>query len=749
MPRIRFWHNFLSWIGFLLTWFFSKPGRHLVCWIGAVCLGSHILFTAWQVNGHVTCDFAGQWLMGRMFFKGLPQELYLTAPQRKILAEGYKVGDPALHQLVVDLPDETARKALQDKLDDHWTKMIRDILEKNHSGFVVEGALYPPTAGLLFWPFSLMTPQASHAVIVFVHFLLAILNGWFISRITRHRLQWGEAVLLIFAFPNCFQAFLLGQNSMFSLFFLCAGWYCLHRGWPLCGGLVWAAFAYKPVFALSLLLVPVLLPNRRMLVGMVFGGMVYCLATLPFVGTVGMDRLVKRLWQGKVDNPATDEVLTEFQKKTADQAPPHDMPPSVAARMNPWERWLLVGKNAGHIYSYDANWVWMSRDLVGLPRRKMWDSESLWHTWRYVFERYVQGRDTWYNPWQEWQEERDRKALELWPEARREAEPEEFRQWLQEIDQELRQRWEAWEGAKYKDWEAHLQKTYDPSKGSPEEADRATLAGGILLLGFLSFTTLIGALTCFLPWWRGQPPPPQAEGNRAAFLLIGGIMGCWHFMHYDLILLVLPVSLMLGELTERSWPRFPGPVLALAILVVAPFVLWVLVIPGIGGARLPSGPWVQGALVAVQLGVGAVSLVMLLLTRRASWLISGTVAAVLLITEAVGFVGMQFGTWPRDTTILALEAAAILLPLAVMLPLLGGRLWLILLTALFLLCNWDMTYGNGITRFPFEIFLALILWAWAGILALREMRQSLLLETIPSVAEETTAQPFANLELIS
>src|SRR5437773_455994 len=63
--------------------------RNLAAWGIACFMGNQLAWNAYQTNGHVTCDFAGQWLMARMFASGRADELYIVGPERQAMAYGY------------------------------------------------------------------------------------------------------------------------------------------------------------------------------------------------------------------------------------------------------------------------------------------------------------------------------------------------------------------------------------------------------------------------------------------------------------------------------------------------------------------------------------------------------------------------------------------------------------------------------------------------------------------------------------
>ena len=72
----------------------------------------------------------------------------------------------------------------------------------------------------------------------------------------------------------------LGQNAQFTLLILVWGWCLAAKGHELRAGAVWGLLAFKPVWAVAFLLVPIVLRRWRMLFGMVAavvtGGCVFC-----------------------------------------------------------------------------------------------------------------------------------------------------------------------------------------------------------------------------------------------------------------------------------------------------------------------------------------------------------------------------------------------------------------------------------------------------------------------------------------
>jgi hypothetical protein len=85
--------------------------------------------------------------------------------------------------------------------------------------------------------------------------------------------------------------------------------------------MTWGLLAFKPVWALAFFLVPFLARLWRFCAAMVATGTGLALLTLPFVGVLG------------------------------------------------WKDWLTIGKDAAELYDIERNWIFLSRDLLSVPRR--------------------------------------------------------------------------------------------------------------------------------------------------------------------------------------------------------------------------------------------------------------------------------------------------------------------------------------------------------------------------------------------
>lgn len=486
MPGLLPILNDMTWSTFLYEsacWPFQRYQRGVLAWVLAGVLTIYLVHTSLRegCGGYATCDFAGQWMHGRAFYREQMEQLYLVKQGEALLAEGFEGKE--LEKLIGDILKKGYRK---------------DLYEEG-----IAGALYPPTASLLFSFFAQFTPSVAHAVAVVLYLAMCYGCGFFVSRITGHRLQWGEATLLILFFPNNFMGLMLGQNQVLTFFVLCAGWYCHHRRLPFVAGLVWGLFAYKPVFAVALLLVPLGLRSPRWFLGMALSGGLFVLATLPF--THGID---------------------------------------------PWLRWVKVGQHAEQIYQTDRNWVWMSRDLVGLPRRAMWDPESMTQVLRYNI-------GVWNPGWMIYVTSTETGDVIFHPHV-----------WLffgDDFDWKLHQR-------------TYTNPTWHYQQLSPEAqlAAKASDAPWFLtLIGVKAvwyeespwYLTLIGYLLqaavagiTILVCWRSIPRTvPLAastiDGPPACFLLTGSLLCVFHFMHYDLLSFALPVLIALGQWSSWRWGR--------------------------------------------------------------------------------------------------------------------------------------------------------------------------------------------------
>ncbi len=361
-------------------------GRGLaVMWTAAIALAGMWVWIAWHRfsdhpawppewrrsdgnDGHVQLDFGGQWLMGRMIVCGHARQLYHRQRQWEVARAAFPVDhEPPLIREQVVVPPEH-RRGLPEDVDvrhdvdrlmswlmgqdppewrqlggavallvsgDGWTPqglwtaqaaavsaaVVTPELAARLEEPAVGGQLYPPVHAFLYAPLGLLPPQPAYRLMQLLSCVLVFLAARGLSRISGGWLPWPAAALLLLLYPGTRTAMILGQNAVVTLTIVVGGWLYAQRGRDVAAGLIWGLLAYKPSWAVAFTLVPLLMGRWRFLAAMVLGGGTCILLTLPWVG-----------WQG-------------------------------------WRDWLRVGQDAAALYSVDYNWIHLSRDLHGIPRR--------------------------------------------------------------------------------------------------------------------------------------------------------------------------------------------------------------------------------------------------------------------------------------------------------------------------------------------------------------------------------------------
>jgi hypothetical protein len=177
----------------------------------------------------------------------------------------------------------------------------------------------------LFSPLGLLPPGRAYRVWQITGLLLGFLTGWGIRQLSDGRIWWPVATVLVILFPGFGSSLSLGQNSALSLAVLVWGWFLIARGRPAWGGIVWGLLAYKPVWAAAFFLLPLWTRRWRVCSSMLATGAALAAATLPVVG-----------WQS-------------------------------------WLDWLQVGREAARLFNTDQNWIFLSRDVLTIPRRWLID----------------------------------------------------------------------------------------------------------------------------------------------------------------------------------------------------------------------------------------------------------------------------------------------------------------------------------------------------------------------------------------
>lgn len=305
-------------------------------------------------GGHVTIDFGGQWVMARVLTSGHGKELYHRPIQWQIVWASYPRDQEA-----PDAEEHDAESLLASMMGEDdpirgqavgagllplassgplasvpfirasvdWLSADRiEQLSKPIGPDEIGGALYPPVHAMLFAPLALDDqPRDSFRMMQWILLGSAFLSGLGVSLLSRGRFWWPLAASLTMAYPGFRGALDLGQNAPISLCLLVWGWVLMARGRSLGGGVVWGFLAFKPIWAVSFFVLLVLMRRWRAVVGMAACGGGLILATLPLVG------------------------------------------------VQAWFDWLHVGQVAAAIYNVDENWVFLSRDLFGVPRRFLVD----------------------------------------------------------------------------------------------------------------------------------------------------------------------------------------------------------------------------------------------------------------------------------------------------------------------------------------------------------------------------------------
>ena len=222
-----------------------------------------------------------------------------------------------------------------------WTPERLVDVETKHVG----GPLYPPIQAFVMAPLAQTDdPQRAYFTIQWIMIGMGFFAGLGISVLTRRRIWWPVATIVILGFSGFTGGHQLGQNPALSLAILVWGWALMSYGWQMGGGMVWGLMAFKPLWAVAFLLAIVLTRRWRACIGLIAVGIALVALTIPFVG------------------------------------------------VQTWIDWLKVGQVADRIYNVDPNWIPLSRDLINFPKRLLID-----------FDEYPYfGRDRWYAHFAGW-----------------------------------------------------------------------------------------------------------------------------------------------------------------------------------------------------------------------------------------------------------------------------------------------------------------------------------------------------------
>jgi arabinofuranan 3-O-arabinosyltransferase len=340
--------------------------RYLAAWLVAIAVAWQCTANAWDVfyssdrpdgnNGHTAIDFGGQWIMGRMLVTGQGRFLYERNHVRNELRAGFPRADEAPGQKTRDAdgimnsfmgsdndaaPPAFASCLLPLAVGDGLGAALLAVVGKEHcwqpstmaraAAPSVSGPLYPPINAFVYSPLGLLSPQDGYRLMQVALLAFALLAGWGVRRLARGRIWLPVATALIIAYPGFSGAQALGQNSAITLAILVWGWVLLAEGRPGWAGVVWGLLAFKPVWALAFFIVPVLTRRWKMALAMAATGLAQIALTLPWVG------------------------------------------------VDTWWNWLEVGRAGAACYNVDENWVFLSRDLLGIPRRFMLDFQESYY----------------------------------------------------------------------------------------------------------------------------------------------------------------------------------------------------------------------------------------------------------------------------------------------------------------------------------------------------------------------------------
>src|SRR5579883_485776 len=319
-------------------------------------------------DGHAQIDFGGQWVFARMVTAGYADRLYdrnalwqvVRAAYPRSAASPWVVREsfpkaPGIPPWTDDDPryddewmmfwfmgsdspgwDEAGRAvalpfaandpfgaaALQTAAADRLTPgLVAEVNRKR-----VGGPLYPPVQAFLYAPLALTnSPQQAYFAFQWVYLAFTFLTGLGVSVLSRGRIWWPVATAAVMLYPGYRSGLELGQNPVITLAVLVWGWAFVARGRDGWGGIVWGLLVFKPVWAAAFFLVPLLQRRWRFCGAMVLTATGLAAATLPVVG------------------------------------------------LHTWLDWLAVGKEGSDLYLVNKNWIGLSRDLFGIPRRALID----------------------------------------------------------------------------------------------------------------------------------------------------------------------------------------------------------------------------------------------------------------------------------------------------------------------------------------------------------------------------------------
>jgi arabinofuranan 3-O-arabinosyltransferase len=394
-PALRPWLKILTWILALVI--LGQRAHHAYHEFDTITNEDPLKRKPENNNGHAQIDFGGQWVMGRMLVMGHGKRLYHRQMQWQVTRAGFaperEAPLVALHRFPVHLRDSKyqsdviwhesewmmfwfmgadspkwndagksvtlslmsdalfanplATVALAHSSAEQFTPDLLEEISKPAIG----GPLYPPVHAFVYAPLGLFEkPETAYRVFQFVCLLLAVVGGFAVSYMSNGRFWASIATFCLLMYPGYRSGLDLGQNPALSVAILLGGVALAVRGRPILGGIVWGMLAFKPVWAVTFLLIPLMLRQWKFLFAMMGTGAFWILVTLPFVG------------------------------------------------VQCWFDWLEVGKEASGHYNVNETWNTLSRDLHGLIRRLLLDFSKpdkdrnepyittlCWSLWGFVF----------------------------------------------------------------------------------------------------------------------------------------------------------------------------------------------------------------------------------------------------------------------------------------------------------------------------------------------------------------------------
>jgi hypothetical protein len=354
--------RWLVWFRKVGRFFANDTTRYALAWALAAWSAAVVLQSAynhWEdpargdgFGGHTSIDFGSSYMLTRMLVTGHGQHMYDRNHLRPVLHEAYPLedGNPKDRKTGGDAENfmnwvmgEDSPEASKTCASCLAPLAARDgpsaaVLLAYGKGHLwtdermaeavrprVGGPLYPPINAFLFAWMGPFHPRTAYTLHQGFDVLLAVLVGLAVSYMASGRVWAPVVTTVLVLYPGYFPNLHLGQTGCLALTFLAWGWALVARGRPALGGAVLGFLSFKPTWALAYFLVLVVARRWRAAAAMLAAGAALGAATLPFVG------------------------------------------------VHSWFDWLACGREATDIFNGDSNWIHLSRDLLGVPRRYLLD----------------------------------------------------------------------------------------------------------------------------------------------------------------------------------------------------------------------------------------------------------------------------------------------------------------------------------------------------------------------------------------